>query len=654
MTDLWSFLLQTLTASGVAAMLLAVKWLLRDKLSPRWQYAVWGLLALALVLPARRAVLFPWPLLVEAAKTLLTGAYSLTRVTAPVPLPALPLVFSVDNIIYYVYCLGVVVLLLRYLLAYLRLRRALGRGTPNDGGQVRAVAERYGLKPCRAVEVPGLSSAFVCGVFRPVLALPAGAVVDDKVILHELLHLKHRDVAWGLVTGLLRCLHWCNPLLWYCADRAGNDAEALCDQRVLERLEGEDRRDYGRILLSMADEQYARAPGTSSLSNGGANIARRIDAIVRFKRYPRGMALASVCVAVVLAAPVLLERPAGAVWAGFGSWEHPVWAMAQARAERCTTVAGALDAYGKAVLTGNGVYRALCAPVADHAALAQAMEDQGSADWDSGLPGTADVWSGYFIYNLRPDGAGGYTALMVFPLTETEPVTGEQGIVSVYLRVATQAVAARRDVDGWMVEPTGEFQLEDTGHMGVSDGAWLSMGSSYLPGAATYTGEALGFRVEVVYQTIHLVDNAVKPTNSGIQFWSSAASFDMAPKPHASFYEENASTFASGVFLGGEAERADIRSAGLSYAPLSADGSLPELSTSHYGLSNSSGSNPDGTRWVSRTIASGEDWDGRLGTGGGRALYFPGGPPEGFAAIMQVNRESSGTLILTPVEGGAA
>ena len=48
MTDLWSFLLQTLTASGVAALLLAVKAMFRDKLSPRWQFGIWGVLALVL------------------------------------------------------------------------------------------------------------------------------------------------------------------------------------------------------------------------------------------------------------------------------------------------------------------------------------------------------------------------------------------------------------------------------------------------------------------------------------------------------------------------------------------------------------------------------------------------------------------------------
>ena len=35
MTNLWSFLLQTLTASGVAVLLLVVKGMFRDKLSPR-------------------------------------------------------------------------------------------------------------------------------------------------------------------------------------------------------------------------------------------------------------------------------------------------------------------------------------------------------------------------------------------------------------------------------------------------------------------------------------------------------------------------------------------------------------------------------------------------------------------------------------------
>ena len=46
MTNLWAFLLQTLYVTGVGLLLLAIKTLLKDKLSPRWQYAVWSVLAL--------------------------------------------------------------------------------------------------------------------------------------------------------------------------------------------------------------------------------------------------------------------------------------------------------------------------------------------------------------------------------------------------------------------------------------------------------------------------------------------------------------------------------------------------------------------------------------------------------------------------------
>mgnify|MGYP001508526665 CR=1 FL=1 len=118
MTDLWSFLLQTLTASGAAALLLAVKALFRDKLSPRWQFGVWGVLALVLLLPAGgggRYALFNWPLWVESAKTALTGDYSLTRVLAPIPLPlGLGRPASPADLLYLLYLAGAAALLLQY------------------------------------------------------------------------------------------------------------------------------------------------------------------------------------------------------------------------------------------------------------------------------------------------------------------------------------------------------------------------------------------------------------------------------------------------------------------------------------------------------------------------------------------------------------
>ena len=167
---------------------------------------------------------------------------------------------------------------------------------------------------------------------------------------------------------LIRALHWCNPFMHYVLDLVGNDLESLCDQRVLERLEGEERREYGAILLGMANAKYARAPGTSSISNGGKNISRRIAAIVRFKLYPRGMALASVCIAVVLATPLLLGTASADIGHMYpNELDGLDRRLAAARTTRCRTPAAALDTYAKGLIYDNGVFLAAASPFEKHA-----------------------------------------------------------------------------------------------------------------------------------------------------------------------------------------------------------------------------------------------------------------------------------------------
>ena len=51
MDNLWSVLAQTLALSVAALVLLAAKRLFLDKLSPRWQYGIWGVLVLRLMIP---------------------------------------------------------------------------------------------------------------------------------------------------------------------------------------------------------------------------------------------------------------------------------------------------------------------------------------------------------------------------------------------------------------------------------------------------------------------------------------------------------------------------------------------------------------------------------------------------------------------------
>lgn len=510
MGNIWEFLLQTLTVSLAAAVLLIVKYLLADKLSPRWQYGVWGLLALRALIPAgmTRQVLLPLPVWVDMWKTAaergLGSAYaspwSSLDAGSVLPLPS-GAPESLTDWLFLVYVLGVLGWLLWKLAAYARLRLVLRRGTPASAevsARLAAVCEKYGLRSCRAVEVEGLPTAFVCGVIRPVLALPRGGA-DDKVLLHELLHLKYFDAAQGIFWCLIRALHWCDPFMHYVLDRVGNDLESLCDQRVLERLEGEERREYGGILLGMANAKYARAPGTSSISNGGKNISRRIAAIVRFKLYPRGMALASVCIVLVLAAPLLLGSAGTDIGHMYpNELDGLDRSLAAARTTRCRTPAAALDTYAKGLIYDNGVFLAAASPFEKHGELYEGMRASRAEGWVAyhyeSVPEqyAIDSGSGYLINNLVCS-EGVCEAELILTVNYVADLENGGWLKDADGDTLTglYVVPVRAwEAEGWVVEERGERQFIPITDFMVSDPVSLARwGNDILPWRDTVSVE---------------------------------------------------------------------------------------------------------------------------------------------------------------------
>lgn len=537
MEHIWSFLLQTITVSIAAAVLLIAKRLFLDKLSPRWQYGVWAILAVRLLLPAGllgRTLLPGLDVVLEAVKTrveshlssALASPYGVTEVLAPIPLIRLVPPGSVTDVLFLLYAAGVIVTLLWFFLSYLALRRRVAKGSAPSSdalAQVDAVAAQYGLKaPRRVIVLPGVESAFVCGPLSPVLVLPERAV-DDKVILHELLHLKYGDLWAGVAMCVLRCLHWCNPLLWYCWDRAQNDSEALCDQRVLERLEGEERREYGVILLSMADDKYARAPGTTSMANGGRNIKARISSIARFKRYPKGVGLGSCCVAAVLAI-ACLGGTVGAVELP-GQYASGPLELAQAQLNRATTPAGALDTYVKALLADSPAYMVMAAPDEAQAELLQAAQAREGLDAPYpleplGLSEASCAQADWTVYNFLEGSDGTYTGLLVLDAYRT----WFAGIYEDGQSVAvSQPVRVFRQGNFWAVEPLDQWTTVDARVMGRRP-------NSILP-ALTYTAHVEDFTIEVDYQYLLSVDNEVYSDS----LFGSSYQLDTVPRPNALF-----------------------------------------------------------------------------------------------------------------------
>lgn len=176
MGNIWGMLLQGITVSLTAILLLVIKRVMADKLSPRWQYGVWSVLALRILLPVsmKRNIVGMLPFWMETWKSIveshLSSAYS--AVYEPISIRSVLPYFettpvSVTDWLLLLYAAGIVLCALRYLISYLRLRHLLRRGEPVselDSAMVMARLNRCSTK-AGALDTYAKSLMFDNGIY---------------------------------------------------------------------------------------------------------------------------------------------------------------------------------------------------------------------------------------------------------------------------------------------------------------------------------------------------------------------------------------------------------------------------------------------------------------------------------------------------------
>lgn len=312
-----------LTSSVLILVIALLRRVLRGRISPRVQYALWLLAALRLLIPG---TLFPAPVSVVGAAAELRGALrpaavsregdrtgvpagvvvSLEPPPAGEPVPPAPARTDRRDVNWPALLWGTGAAALGCALTgsnlafYLRLRRTRRR-LELPGARLAG-----GLRVYRA---EGLSSPCLFGLFRPAIYLNGAALAErrlDHILTHELVHYRHGDHIWALLRALCLILHWYNPLVWWAAVLSRRDCELACDEAAIRLLGEEERIDYGQTLLEMVSSR--RAPGdllhtATTMTAGRRTMAERIALIAhRPQRLRTALAatLAVMCCAVVL------------------------------------------------------------------------------------------------------------------------------------------------------------------------------------------------------------------------------------------------------------------------------------------------------------------------------------------------------------------
>lgn len=164
----------------------------------------------------------------------------------------------------------------------------------------------------RFVESEDMESPCVYGIFRSTIILPAG-VLDGKdektlshILLHELAHIKHGDLAVCWIASVICALHWFNPVVWYVLKQIEHDQDLWADAYTMSLLNEHEIEAYGKTLLSMAVKGGRKhlAPVTAGITEDKKTLRKRIVNIAAFSKKKYRVTLAGVL--LLMAAGVML------------------------------------------------------------------------------------------------------------------------------------------------------------------------------------------------------------------------------------------------------------------------------------------------------------------------------------------------------------
>ncbi len=148
----------------------------------------------------------------------------------------------------------------RLLVQSRRLGRLLKQAIPANDAIAALVAELAGEVKLRRVPAVVLVNndcpLFVCGLWQPTLVMPSRLLASlssaerRQVILHELAHVKRRDLFWGWPVEIARTIYFFNPLVYWVGYQLRLERELACDQLAMARS-GHPPADYAQTLINV-------------------------------------------------------------------------------------------------------------------------------------------------------------------------------------------------------------------------------------------------------------------------------------------------------------------------------------------------------------------------------------------------------------------
>lgn len=166
-----------------------------------------------------------------------------------------------------------------------------------------------------SIMIPGgwecdrIETAFILGFIRPKIYIPMGLskMVRKHILAHERTHLEKGDHWFKMIGFIVLALHWFNPLVWIAYILLCKDIEMACDERVVQFMDLQERKEYSAALLNCSSNHihFAACP----VAFGEVSVKARIKSVLKYKKPGFWISLAGV-IAIAFVAVCLVTSPA--------------------------------------------------------------------------------------------------------------------------------------------------------------------------------------------------------------------------------------------------------------------------------------------------------------------------------------------------------
>ena len=299
------------SSSVLILVVIALRYVLRGKLSLRMQYALWLLVLVRLLVPVSFGAsdLSVMNAVPERAPTVQQGTYKQDIVgerndvpanagTVGIPAQSMneaappnlvqnvttatvtaPTAEKTDwaRIAKTVWLAGAAALGLVFLAVNLRFGKKLRRSRER-------VEETNACLP--VYESGETDTPCLFGVAKPSIYVTPDTRTEAETLryalAHEQTHYRHGDNLWAVLRGVCLALHWYNPLVWWAAELSRRDAELACDEATIRRIGESERAAYGRTLIRMTCEKRPALLVTATMmTDSGKGLKERISLLVK-------------------------------------------------------------------------------------------------------------------------------------------------------------------------------------------------------------------------------------------------------------------------------------------------------------------------------------------------------------------------------------